>query len=135
MACREQVAQLRPTIPALEAAGVRPIAIGCGSVMHLGWFLEELAPGLPAYTDPTTKVYEAAGLRKGVFETIRPLSAWNAAKRYLSGTKAAGIKGDVLQQGGTLLVRDGELLYRQVSRGVGDHPTAEQLLAEVKRRL
>jgi hypothetical protein len=130
------VAQLAPALPEIRAAGAELVAVGNGNVMHLNWFLEELKPDFPIFTDPSTKVYAAAGLKKGILETFGPSAALRGLKSILGGNPQKGVKGDAFQQGGAMIVlRDGTLAWTYVSEGVGDHPPNERVLSKLKSAL
>jgi hypothetical protein len=131
------VAQLRPRVGEIEEAGAGIVAIGNGSVAHLGAFIDAEAPGFPAYTDPSLQVYELAQLSRGIGATLAPAAGVRALAAMARGHRqGAGIKGDALQQGGVLLVLPGgKVAWRHASRHSGDHPDAGTVVTAVREAL
>lgn len=125
---------MRPRVGEIREAGAGIVAIGNGSVVHLGWFLDTEKPGFPAYTDPSLKVYGLAELRRGIAATLAPAAGIRAIKALAQGHRQGGmVKGDGLQQGGVLLVlQGGKLAWRHESRHSGDHPDADAVVKAVQ---
>ena len=57
---------MRPKIDEIRELGAELVAVGNGTVLHANWFIKDQRPDFPVYTDPSLKVYEAAGLQRGV---------------------------------------------------------------------
>ncbi len=134
--CREQVAQLRPELPAIRGLGAELQLVGNGTVEQLRWFVEDQRPDFPVFTDPTVKVYEAAGFRRDKGAMLHLGSVKSAARAAIRGFRQDGIRGDRLQQGGVLVVLpDGRLAYRYVSNHLGDHPSPDSIVSALRAAL
>ena len=117
------MAQLRPVIPAIRAAGAELCAVGSGKVHHLVWFMEDQKPDFPVRTDPTGAIYALAEMKRGKWSTVSPRAALSFGRAFAAGFRQEGIKGDPEQQGGVLIVRPGdELVWSYISQYAGDHP-------------
>lgn len=120
MFCREQVARITVRKPELDAAGVGLVAIGNGSAAMAKDFAQDFDLSIDLYTDPSRKVYAAAGLKRNF--GIGPAAVRRGFRALGSGHKQGRTKGDPWQQGGVLLVdTDGSVLYQHVDSGAGDH--------------
>jgi hypothetical protein len=127
------VAQLRHALPEIRAAGAELAVVGNGTLEHLRWFYEDQVPDFPAYTDPTLAVYREAGMRRDAraYLDLRAVKSVLRARR--AGFTQPGVKGDPWQQGGVLVILPGgEVAFRHVSRYLGDHPPAAEVLAALR---
>jgi hypothetical protein len=132
--CREQVSQLRPKVSEIRAKGAELIAIGNGSTQHAAWFVDDQHLDFPVFTDPSLSAYRAAGFERSVLGIVTPLAIKGGFRAWREGFRQASVvpKGDALQLGGVIVVRsDGEVLWRFSSRAAGDHPTPEEVVAQV----
>jgi peroxiredoxin len=128
--CREQIADLKPVIPELRAAGVEPIVIGNGTPLMAEAFREETGLDVPLYTNPGREVYVALGAKRPSFLVMLNPRMWrNYVRSAIRGYWPSRIKGDAAQLGGVFLVRpDGSMPYVDRSDLAGDHPSREELL-------
>jgi hypothetical protein len=130
IACRAHVAQLRPHLDAIRLVGELAI-IGNGSVDQARRFSELLdLRGTQVFSDEALVSYRLAGLRRGWWTVLRPAALTNQLRHRLRGERNKGIRGDLLQQGGTLVITpSGEVRFRHVSRAWGDNATVDDVLA------
>lgn len=134
IACREQVAELRPHIQEIREAGGDLVVVGTGGPHFAKAFQKDLGiSDVEVYIDSARRAYDLAGFRRGVIGLVHPRAVWNYLRAFFSGHKYKGMQGDALQQGGVLVVAlDGAIIFRFVSKVSGDHPQTEQLIAAVR---
>jgi hypothetical protein len=136
MFCREQVAQLRDIFPAIEAAGAELIVVGNGTPAMLEAFTEDFGAGLRhTYTDPSLRVYEALGARRGSALFFLDPRVWLNSLRALLGRFLPGrVQGDAGQLGGVWVVRPGgDAVFEYRSRVAGDYPSNTDVVEAVSR--
>jgi hypothetical protein len=56
-------------------------------------------------------------------------------RAFTHGYRHGGFKGDILQQGGALLIDKGEVLYAFRSKGVGDYVDLSDVVEIVLKRV
>ncbi|HLY73505.1 MAG TPA: peroxiredoxin-like family protein [Planctomycetota bacterium] len=132
--CREQVAELRPHLQEIRAAGGDLVVVGTGGPNYAKAFQKDLGIlDVELYIDSERRAYDLAGFRRGVTALIHPRAVWNYLRAFFGGHKYKGMQGDALQQGGVLVVAvDGALVFRFASKVSGDHPEVERVVAAVK---
>lgn len=124
--CGAQVEALGPRLPALKRAGVRVVLVGLTDPSRLLSFRERIRledAEVDLVTDPTLACHQAAGLVRSVWSAIRPASIGAALRLYAGSSiyRRQDGDGDVLQQGGALLVdRGGTVLVHHVADQMGD---------------
>ena len=106
------------------------IAIGSGSAEQAKWFMEADNIEFPVFIDPKLLSYQAANLtrsRRAVFG-LGPASG--GLRRMLRGNFNRGVKGDVLQQGGVMVIHptDG-ILFSHRNEHLEDMADLDQVLA------
>lgn len=125
---------MRPVVPEIRALGGELVAIGSGTIQHLGWFLEDQKPDYPVYTDPGVAVFAAAEMKRGALEVFGPRSLIAGVRALAAGHRQPGVKGDPSQNGGVMIVLpDGSIPWKHLSAYAGDHPPGERILAELRR--
>ena len=103
--------------------------IGNGRVEHARAFAGEYGQGLPLYTDPALKTYDALGARRGLWSALQPDVFRRGAEAGKKGFKQGSTQGTALQQGGELgVLPDGSVWFRQLSSHAGDHFRIEDVL-------
>jgi hypothetical protein len=103
--------------------------VGNGAAHFARAFREDYGLDFPLLVDPELVAYRAAGLRRGVLETLSPRVAWNAARALAKGFYQTSVQGDALQLGGVLVIRaGGGVAYRYASRVAGDHAPLDDVL-------
>jgi peroxiredoxin len=126
------VAELRPRIDELKAAGTEIAIIGSGAPNFARGFRERMQVDVPLYSDESLSAFRAASFKRGwatIFDP-RVLKSIAAAFRF----RQRRTMGDATQQGGTLIIRsDGEVAYHFVSRYVGDHAPVDEIVARARQ--
>ena len=93
-------------------------------------FATEFGISFPLYVDPATKVYAAAGLKRGAATVYRPGVILRGLRNIAAGYRQSANQGDPFQQGGTFIVgTDGEPFWIHISETAGDHPDPDDVLA------
>jgi hypothetical protein len=111
---------------------MKTIFVGNGEPRYIDAFLERT--GLARFrvevlTDPTLRVFAAAGLVRSVWATIGPRAIADVVRARSRGIAAHGSEGDHFQQGGALVVdASGKVIYFHASASLGDHPRASDLV-------
>jgi hypothetical protein len=136
--CSEHVEDLSPRLLELSALGVRAVFVGNGEPRFIEGFVERHALGdkhVEIFTDPTLAVFRAAGLLRSAWATFGPRGLADQLRGLSQGLGWGGMKGDQLQQGGSVLVdaRGVVALYHR-SESLGGHARAADLV-EVAMRL
>lgn len=73
------------------------------------------------YVDPSLKVYEAAGLKRGLRMILNPATLKASLRAMAKGHFQTSTQGDAYQQGGTFVVwPGGQVNYRHISGFAGD---------------
>jgi hypothetical protein len=108
------------------------VFVGNGSPAYARHFCELMdLHGVDVLCDEELASYRLAGLRRGWWTLLRPSAI---ASRLRMGALTTNIRGDLLQQGGVLVVRpDGAIAFRHVSRMLGDNAHAADVLAALSR--
>jgi hypothetical protein len=115
---------------AIESRGARLAFVGSGDRRFARAFADELGIGAPIYVDPSRRVYEALGLKRGVLAALGSASVvFHAARAVKGGFRQTGVQGDPWQLGGVFVVAPGgEVRYAYASAAAGDHPPVEAIL-------
>ena len=129
MFCREQAARIAAIASKVEALGAQIYAIGNGTVQMAEQFAEQFNIPFPLLTDPSRRVYAAAGMKRNL--GVGPSSILKAGRAMAAGHRQGITQGDVWQQGGVVVLsKDGRVLLSHADNGAGDHlPTSEILRA------
>ena len=128
--CRAHVAELRPHFDAIRRSA-ELVIVGNGTPAHARRFCELMSlDGVNVLCDEELASYKLAGLRRGWWTLLSPSAI--AARLRLGGLHTS-IRGDVLQQGGVMVIRpSGEIAFRHVSRAIGDNARAVDVLAALE---
>jgi hypothetical protein len=130
------VAQLCQTQQEFEALGTRVLIISFGTLPAAQTWLKETCATFDFLLDPERTVYQAYGLERSLFRSWSLRTIWTYIKLLLSGRKWRGIQGDSSQLGGDFLIdRHGSLLLAFRSHDPVDRPSADKLLALIRRDL
>jgi peroxiredoxin len=133
MSCHEQVAELRPYFGRIRDAGAQVAIIGNGGRRAALNFIDMHQLDVPVFLDPGLKAYRAAGLKRGLLATVGPGAIRNVRRALANGHRQTGLHGDLLQQGGVLIINpSSEVLYQYISQETGDHPAPESILAALQ---
>src|SRR5215471_15899109 len=104
MFCQEMVAEFRPHVKELEAAGIDPVVIGSGAPHFARAFIEDQKPEMPVYSDEARASFQAAGLKRSVGSLLSGRMILRGMKTMFKHRQKKTM-GDSFQQGGILLVR------------------------------
>jgi AhpC/TSA antioxidant enzyme len=136
--CSEHVTELSPRLLELSALGVRTVFVGNGAPHFIEGFVERHALAdkrVEVVTDPTLGAFRAAGLLRSAWATFGPRSIVDELRGLSRGLGFGGMKGDQLQQGGSLIVdASGVVAFYHRSESLGGHASAADLL-DVAMRL
>jgi hypothetical protein len=125
---------LRDALPAIRSAGCELVAIGSGRPEQAVDFREREGIEFPLFVDPGLDAYRAAGLRRGVLPMLGPGVIRNTVRAFGRGARQGSVRGDPWQLGGVFAIRaGGELVWKHVSRELGDHPPAEAVIDAARR--
>lgn len=132
MFCREQVAQLIEWHPRFVAAGAQIVVVGNGSPEEARVFAEERHIPFRLLTDPSLRTYEAAGMRRSVWESVNPGVIRRGQATVARGFRQGATQGSLFQNGGAFLILpDGTIPWAQVSKESGDHFDPAEPLARL----
>lgn len=125
---------MRHEVDEIHRLGAELWVIGNGTPAQAAWFVDDQRWTTPVLTDPTLKVHERVGLKRGRKYTLSPKTVAAAVRAYKSGHRQEGIEGDRFQQGGALVVKPGgEVTYAFAADYPGHHPDPKELLEAVRR--
>ncbi len=131
IACRAHAVELQADAEKLAPA--RLVFIGNGPAWAINGFKSDLKVTAPVYTDPGLKVFQLLGFKRSLWATFNPSAAWRALLMFVRGHRQGKIQGDVLQQGGVVIVDGaGEVAYSYASAGTGDFPPLSALVAKTR---
>lgn len=133
MFCREHVVQLHHESGRIHAAGGELVVVGSGTPNFVAGFREVTNFDGPIYCDPGLASFRAAGLQRGLWETINPAVLVSGIRSLASGHRQGRTQGDALQQGGVLIVlTPGRIVYQHVSARAGDNAPAAEVAAALE---
>lgn len=136
--CSEHVTELSPRLLELSALGLRAVFVGNGAPQFIEGFVERHALAdkrVEVVTNPTLGAFRAAGLLRSAWATFGPRSIVDEMRGLSRGLGFGGMKGDQLQQGGSLIVdASGVVAFYHRSESLGGHASAADLL-DVAMRL
>ena len=124
---------MRESHPAIEALGVRVIAVGTGSAAQARRLMESGAP-FPCLVDADRRLYRALGLRRvGLSTVFDPATYTNYWRAWRRGARRGDVTGDPRQLSGVAIVdADGRLRWRYSSRTIGDYPPVSDVVAKLR---
>lgn len=133
--CRERAAEVRGHAAAIAAARARIVFVGTGTAPMAAAFAREHADGLPVLGDPTKRVFELAGMRRGLGTVLRFGMVRNLLRALRRGHRQTKVQGDPWQQGGVLVLDgNGAVVHRQVDRAAGDAIDWARVVAAIPGR-
>lgn len=137
LGCSAHVNEIAPRFPELNQLGIRTVFVGNGRPHFIEGFIERHGLGdkqVDIVTDPSLKVFAAAGFKRSILSTLGPRAAISAARALAAGHRQTSIQGDGLQQGGTLILnQQGEVVFYHASKYVGDHAAAVEVIDTAMR--
>ena len=94
-----------------------------------GWS-QQVCSRFPLLLDGDRALYRLYGLERSLVSPWSPRALWRALKLMRAGQRWQGIRGDVTEQGGDVVVdASGVVRYLYVSRDPSDRPSVGDLLA------
>jgi peroxiredoxin len=130
--CDVTVTELAPRLAELHAAGARTVLVGNGAPAAIDGFVERHALAdkpVDVVTDPTLGAFRAAGFVRSAWATFGPRAIVDYVRAMGAGFVPRKTAGDVLQQGGALVVdAGGRVVFRRASKSLGDHADGSDLV-------
>jgi peroxiredoxin len=119
---------LRGEVEGFRELGAALAVVGNGTPAQAKDFAAEYELPFPLYVDPKLEAYRAAGLRRGVLDTLNAGTFTHALRALRTGARQGLTKGDPWQLGGAFVVAPGgRIAFRHVSRDAGDHADAAKI--------
>jgi peroxiredoxin len=122
--CAEQVHEILPRLPELDALGVAVLLIGSGPPGHIDAWIERndlRDKHARVVTDPTLDAFRAAGLARSFMATYGPRAVAEFLRAFSRGHRPLPTDGDLFQQGGSFLTADGIVVWSRANKSLGDH--------------
>lgn len=137
--CAMQIGEVAPRLFELHRLGLRTVLVGNGGPRYIDGFVERhgLADKkVVLRTDPTLKIYEAAGFVRSGWATFGPQSIWAGLKARGRGLQNLKTEGDDFQQGGMMLL-DGNrrVVYFHANENLGDLGDLNEVVDDAMRLL
>ncbi len=131
------MAEFRPHVAEVEAAGGRVAFIGSGWPAAAQAFREEMRlPNALFLCDSERHAYQMLGMNRGLLTFLSPRAGWRYLQALARGHCQTRTQGDNTQQGGAAVVQpDGTLGYCYRSRFAGDHPSVTEVMAAFQSSL
>ena len=119
---------MRGEVEGFRERGAALAVVGNGTPAQAKDFAAEYELPFPLYVDPKLEAYRAAGLRRGVLDTLNAGTFTHALRALRTGARQGLTKGDPWQLGGAFVVAPGgRIAFRHVSRDAGDHADAAKI--------
>lgn len=132
--CKQQVAELAKEAVRIHALGAELVVLGNGGAEHVRWFREDFGIETPVFSDTTGQAYRAVGAKRGFFSGANPATMLASLRAFAKGYRQSGTRGDRYQQGGVFVIMpDGSMPFRYLSRYAGDHPATATVVAALER--
>lgn len=115
---------------AIEAAGLRILAVGLGEPKHARHFGGKLAPSVDCLTNEEPTLYEAFGIEKGnILRMLAPDAMAAGARAAREGHRQGQGTGDLQRLPGTFIIDKGGIVrYAYYGKHAGDQPNLEELV-------
>ena len=130
--CDVTVTELAPRLGELHAAGARTLLVGNGAPAAIDGFVERHGLGdkpVDVLTDPSLTAVRAAGLVRSAWSTFGPRAVVDYVRAMGAGFVPRKVAGDLLQQGGALVVdTGGRVVFRHVATSLADHADGSDLV-------
>lgn len=121
---------MRRDLDEVQGHGAKLVIIGCGTPEMAADFAVRYSGGIPIFTDPERKAYEALGFIRTVMGSMGPRVALPGLKAVFRGFVPGMPKGDALQQGGVVVIStSGELLFRHAARHSVDRAPLTEIIS------
>jgi uncharacterized LabA/DUF88 family protein len=127
--CRKSAGELAQVKPFFDLLGVKLVAIGNGTPAMARDFKEDRGFTGEIYVDQSKKIYDdfkcTRGWKSALFNSKTLKTIKNTFKE---GYAQGSTQGDMLQNGGTFILKDFRIIYEHIEKFAGDHPDVIQLL-------
>ena len=125
---------MRDAVGDFRERGAELVVVGNGTPAHAAQFREDERLDFPLLVDPELRAYRAAGLRRGVLDTMGPRTFVGALRALRSGARQGAVRGDPWQLGGAFVIEpSGKVRFRHVCRDASDHPPVERIVEALER--
>jgi hypothetical protein len=129
------VAQLCQRQAEFESRNTDVLLITFSSAGYAKVWSQEVCPRFPLLMDGDRALYRLYGLERSLTGPWSPRAFWRALELMRAGQRWQGIRGDVTEQGGDIVVDPtGLVRYSYVSRDPSDRPSVDDLLAAASRQ-
>jgi hypothetical protein len=132
--CAEGVLALIPRLDELASLGVRVVLVGSGPAEHIEGFVERFGladKGVEIVTDPSLGAFAAAGLPRSVWATYGPRAVLDFLRAFSRSVLPRPTSGDLLQQGGALLVDEGRVIWMHRNASLGGNADPSDVVGAV----
>jgi peroxiredoxin len=130
--CSAAIADLAPRLREIDVAGATTVIVGSGPASSIAAFAERNAlddKPVTILTDPSLAAYRAAGLVRSAWGTFGPRAVIDYVRAFTGGFSSRATDGDLLQQGGALVVAaGGRVVLHRVYESLGEHVEASDLV-------
>lgn len=115
---------------AIEAAGLRTVAVALGEPKHAQRYCPQLAPSATCLCDSDTAAHRTFGLKRGnLLQLAGPQVVVSALRAAQAGHSQGQTTGDPAVLSATFVVdQRGTIRYAYYSKFAGDHPDLTALL-------
>ena len=131
MFCQDHIKQAVALHGEFLEHGTKFYAIGHGTVEQAKAFVEANSVPFPVYCDPTKKIYDLAGFKRGFGIGLGSLRKARALMK--EGKRPGAPQGDPKQQGGALVILPGgDRVWSHRDKFVGDVADLRKMLSAVR---
>jgi len=131
MFCRLAAQEYSLIAPVLSQANVRLVGVGL-EPLGVEEFVEQKFWAGELYIDEDKKAFEALGFKRFSFFSLPRLMLAKVARDAVSKGRERGVggnmRGDGLQNGGLLIVKEGKIIYSFVQENPADHASNADIL-------
>ena len=118
----------------IRKLGAELVVVGNGRPEHAADFWREQNLTFPLLVDQEMKAYKAAGLKRGITDTINLRMFRHGVRALRKGFRQQKLQGDPWQLGGVFVITPtGKIPYEQKSREAEDHPEPAEILGALEK--
>jgi hypothetical protein len=127
------VAQLCQRRAEFQGRDTDVLLVTFSSAGYANLWSQQVCPQFPLLLDGNHALYRLYGLERSLTGPWSLRALWRALKLLRAGRRWQGIRGDVTEQGGDVLVDAGGVIrYSYISRDPSDRPSVDDLLAAAR---
>jgi hypothetical protein len=124
------VVQLCQRSAEFQSLNTDVLTITFSSLSYARVWSQEVCPRFPLLVDADHALYRLYGMERSLVSPWSPRALWRMLKLVRAGQRWRGIRGDVTEQGGDIVVEaSGLVRYLYLSRDPSDRPSVDDLLA------